>query len=117
MFAENRCNPLQCSKLTVNSCSQLFSICWKGSGFCEGLCSVTLTIKARRCLAIDVSGDRSGIMVYGGVQLNPWIADNFENREKLYPHCGSNKTRERDHAYFQNHPTPLNQWLLGNNKL
>lgn len=48
-----------------------------------------------------------------GVKLNPWIADDFENGEKLYPHSGSNKTSERDNASsFQNHPPSLTQQLL-----
>lgn len=44
-----------------------------------------------------------------GFSLIHWIAENFENRGKRYPHSGSNIMRERGNAYFQSHPTPLNQ--------
>lgn len=64
MFARNRCNPLQQSKLTANSCSRVFSICWKGSGFREGLCSITPSGPGG--VSLDVSGYRRGLTAWGG---------------------------------------------------
>lgn len=49
-----------------------------------------------------------------GVKHNPRIVADFEGTGKLNPHSGSHKTSERDNVYFfQNHPTSLNQRLLG----
>lgn len=97
----------------MDSCSQLFPIYCKGSGFVERKLMLYHTYHQGKGMSLNwcqwLDGRHYCLwelnLIHGLLMIL--------KTGKFYPHSGSNEIRERDNAHsFQNYPIPLNQYLL-----